>query len=338
MQAFTVEQYGGAIGKAEVGAPAVGEHDVLVRIEASGLNQLDERIRTGDFKLILPFELPVVLGNDFAGTVVETGPAVTTFEPGDRVWARPDLHRPGTLAELIAVDESVLARMPETLGFADAAALPLTALTAWQAFVELGDVQPGQLVLIHGGAGAVGTVAIQIAKHLGARVATTASAADAEFLRGLGADVVIDYRTEDFTERVRDVDLVLDILGGENLLRSLRVLRPGGLAVGIAGPPDPAFARAIGANPALRLGVAALSRKVRSEAKRHGVRYSFLFVRADGAQLARIAELVDAGALRPFVGKAWPFEEAAAALDAMARGARGKQIVLVGSAERGEQG
>ena len=328
MKAFVITAYKGPLQLAEVPEPSVGEHDVLVRVQAAGLNQLDEKIRLGEFKQILPYKLPLTLGHDVAGTVVRVGDKVREFKVGDEVYARPSKDHIGTFAERIAVPDSELALKPASISMVEAGSLPLVALTAWQALVERGGVKPGHKVLIHAGAGGVGSIAIQLAKHLGATVATTASAANADFVRELGADVVIDYRNQDFEQMLTGYDLVLDSLGGENLEKSLRVLRPGGKAIGISGPPDPAFARKSGLNPVLRLAVAALSSKIRRQAKRLGVTYEFLFMDASGEQLRAIAELVDAGALRPIVGEVFPFDEAPRALQSLATGGiRGKAVI-----------
>jgi NADPH:quinone reductase-like Zn-dependent oxidoreductase len=328
MKAFVVTEYKAPLKLAEVAEPEMGARDVLVQVRAAGLNQLDEKIRAGEFKLFLPYRLPQVLGNDVAGTVLRVGPDVRRFKPGDEVYGRPDKDRIGTFAERIAVAEDDLALKPASIGFEAAGSLPLVALTAWQALVEKGGLRAGQKVLVHAGAGGVGSIAIQLAKHLGATVATTVSAANADFVRGLGADVVIDYRSQDFEQMLSGYDLVLDSLGGKNLERSLRVLRKGGKAIGIAGPPDPGFAREMGANPVLRLAVAGLSSGIRRQARRLGVHYEFLFMRASGDQLREITALVDGGAIRPVVGKTVPFDETAEALSALERGGiRGKAVV-----------
>jgi NADPH:quinone reductase-like Zn-dependent oxidoreductase len=328
MKAFVVTEYKAPLKLAEVAEPEMGARDVLVQVRAAGLNQLDEKIRAGEFKLFLPYRLPQVLGNDVAGTVLRVGPDVRRFKPGDEVYGRPDKDRIGTFAERIAVAEDDLALKPASIGFEAAGSLPLVALTAWQALVEKGGLRAGQKVLVHAGAGGVGSIAIQLAKHLGATVATTVSAANADFVRGLGADVVIDYRSQDFEQMLSGYDLVLDSLGGKNLERSLRVLRKGGKAIGIAGPPDPGFAREMGANLVLRLAVAGLSSGIRRQARRLGVHYEFLFMRASGDQLREITALVDGGAIRPVVGKTVPFDETAEALSALERGGiRGKAVV-----------
>ncbi|UUU36674.1 NADP-dependent oxidoreductase [Streptomyces sp. CA-210063] len=328
MRAFVVTKYKEPLQEADVPEPTVGEHDVLVRVEAAGLNPLDEKIRAGEFKQILPYKLPLILGNDVAGTVIGVGKAVRGFQLGDEVYGRPDQGRIGTFAERIAVAESDLALKPASISMEEAGSLPLVALTAWQALVERGKVRPGQKVLIHAGAGGVGSIAIQLAAHLGASVATTASGSNAHFVRALGADTVIDYRTQDFEQLLTGYDLVLDSLGGETLEKSLRVLKPGGKAIGIAGPPEPAFAREAGLNPLLRLAVAGLSRKIRKQAKKLGVTYEFLLMRASGDQLRQITTLIDQGVVRPVVGKVVGFDQTPQALQSLSQGGiRGKAVI-----------
>lgn len=328
MRAFVVSRYKGPLQPADVPEPAVGEHDVLVQVEAAGLNLLDEKIRAGQFRQILPYKLPQILGNDVAGTVIGVGSRVEGFRVGDEVYARPDKDRIGTFAERIAVAEADLALKPVSVSFEEAASLPLVALTAWQALVERGNLRPGQRVLIHAGTGGVGSIAIQLAKHLGATVATTVSTGNIAFAHELGADVVVDYRTQDFEQLLDGYDLVLDSLGGKNLEKSLRVLRPGGKAIGLAGPPDPAFARELGANPVIRLAMTALSSGIRRKARRLGVTYEFLFMRASGDQLRQITGLVDSGALRPVVGRVFDFDQTVQAVQSLERGGiRGKAVL-----------
>lgn len=328
MRAFVVNRYKGPLLQAEVPEPKVGAHDVLVDVHAAGLNVLDEKIRAGEFRRILPCTLPLVLGQDVAGTVIGVGTKVQGFTLGDQVYARPDKDRIGTFAERVAVAEADLALKPTSVSLEEAASLPLVSLTAWQALVERGNVQPGQRVLIHAGAGGVGTIAIQLAKHLGATVATTVSAGNVDFVRELGADVVIDYRSQDFEQLLDGYDLVLDSLGGKNLEKSLRVLRPGGKVIGIAGPPDSAFAGELGANPVLRLVMTALSSGVRRQARRLGVTYEFLFMRASGDHLRQITDLVDGGALRPVVGRVFTFDQTVEAVQSLEKGGiRGKAVI-----------
>ena len=328
MQAVIVDRYGtpGAVRVGEVPDPVVGEHDVLVEVRAAGVNPLDVKIRAGEFKAILPYRTPFLLGHDVAGVVVGVGAGVDRFSVGDEVYARPRKDRIGTFAELIAIHQDDLAVKPRSVTMTEAASLPLVSLTAWQALVERADVQPGQKVLIHAGAGGVGSIAIQLAHQLGATVATTVSSQNIGLVEKWGADVVVNYREQDFSTVLRDYDMVLDSVGGENLAKSFQVLRPGGVAIGIAGPPDPAFAREIGANPLVRGAVTALSAKVRRNARRHGVGYRFLFMTANGAQLSRITELVDAGHLRPIIDSTFAFSSV---LDALA-------YVEAGSAKPGK--
>lgn len=328
MKAFVLNQYKEPLQQADVPEPVLGERDALVQVHAAGLNQLDEKIRLGEFKQILPYKLPQVLGHDVAGVVLQVGPKVRSFKPGDEVFARPGNDTIGTFAERIAVAEDDLAIKPATISMEEAGSLPLVALTAWQALVERGNVGPGQKVFIHAGAGGVGSIAIQLAKYLGATVATTVSAGNKDFARELGADVVIDYRTEDFVEILHDYDLVLDSLGGENLERSLKVLKKGGKAIGIAGPPDAGFARQLGGNPVLLGAMTLLSSGIRRKARRLGVSYEFLFMHADGNQLSEIAALIDAGEIKPVLGRVVPFDQTADVLAALDKGGvRGKTVV-----------
>lgn len=328
MRAFVLEKYGSPLRAVDMPAPVAGEHEVIVRVVAAGVNHGDERLRSGEFRLVFPFTLPMVVGSELAGEVVAVGSGVTRFSPGMPVIAYADLSRMGAFAEMVAIDQRYVAQAPTSIDLTQAAALPVSGLTAWQGLVELGRLQAGQTVLIHGGSGAVGSVAIQLAKHLGARVVTTAGADKANLVRELGADVVIDYRTEDFAERVSDVDLVLDTQGGDILTRSLGVLRPGGTVIGITGPPDPDFAVQAGANPVVRGAIRALSSRVRRRASQRGVRYRFLFIQPDGDDLRALVELVDQGVIRLLVDRVLPFGQTAEALQTVASGgARGKVLV-----------
>ncbi|MDI6103042.1 NADP-dependent oxidoreductase [Actinoplanes sp. NEAU-A12] len=331
MKAFVVDRYGDADGvqPRDVPDPQVGDSDVLVRIHAASINPLDLKTRAGDLKVILPYRVPFVLGNDLAGTIVAVGARVTRFAVGDEVYARPDQNRIGAFAELIAMNQDDVAARPVTLTAEEAASLPLVGLTAWQGLVERANLRPGQKVLIHAGAGGVGTIAIQLAKHLGAQVATTVSGAKVDLVGSLGADVVIDYQKQAFETILRDYDVVLDTVGGVTLEKSLRVLKPGGIVVSVAGPPDPAFAKELGANPVVRLAMAALSFRIRQRARRHHVTYSFLFMKASGDQLRHLGSLVDAGTIRPVVDRIFDFE---ATRDALAyveegRAKAGKVVV-----------
>ncbi|HEX8934879.1 MAG TPA: NADP-dependent oxidoreductase [Pseudonocardiaceae bacterium] len=325
MKAFVVERYGDAdtVRAGDVPDPQVGDDDVLVRIRAASVNPLDLKTRGGDLKAILPYRVPFVLGNDLAGEVVAVGASVTRFAVGDEVYARPNKNRIGTFAELIGIHQDDVAAKPTTLTMEEAASIPLVGLTSWQALVERANLQPGQKVLVHAGSGGVGTIAIQLAKHLGASVATTTSTANIDLVRGLGADVVIDYKKQAFETILHDYDVVLDTLGGETLDKSLQVLKPGGKVISIAGPPDPAFAKELGVNPVVRLAMTALSFRTRQRARRHHVTYEFLFMKASGDQLREVTSLIDAGKIRPVVDRIFAFESTREAL-AYVEGGRAK--------------
>ena len=330
MKAFVVDKYkkGGALRLAELPEPELQDNDVLVRIYAAAVNLLDSKVRDGEFKLILPYRPPFVLGHDVAGTIVRTGSKVRRFKAGDEVYARPRDHRIGTFAEFIAIDEADVALKPKNLDMAEAASIPLVGLTAWQALVEVGKVKPGQKVFIQAGSGGVGTFAIQLAKHLGATVATTTSGKNIELVRSLGADVVIDYKTQDFANILSNCDLVLNSQDPKTLDKSLGVLKRSGQLISISGPPDPAFANLLGLNLFLKLVMRVLSRGVSKKAKSLGVIYAFLFMRAEGQQLREITSLIESGAIRPVVDKVFPFEKTGEALAYVETGrVKGKVVI-----------
>jgi alcohol dehydrogenase len=330
VKAFILDRYGRGqpLRAGEVPEPEMRADEVMVQVRAAGVNPLDSKIRNGEFKQLLPYRPPFVLGHEMAGVVVRVGSRVRSFQPGDEVFARPDDHRIGTFAEFISVKESSLAIKPTSLTMAQAASVPLVGLTAWQALVERANLKKGQKVLIHAGSGGVGTLAIQLAKHLGASVVTTTSTANIDWVKRLGADVVVDYTKQDFEQVVRDCDVVLNSLGPEVLEKSLRVLKPGGKLISISGPPDPAFATARGAPWFVKLIVSLLSHRIRKNARQRGVAYSFLFMRANGKQLREIASLIDAGAIRPVVERVFPFESTNDALTHVDTGrAKGKVVV-----------
>jgi 2-desacetyl-2-hydroxyethyl bacteriochlorophyllide A dehydrogenase len=332
MKAFAISRYGKAnsVEAVELPEPELGDGDVLVQIHAASVNPLDLKIRNGELKPLLPYKLPLVLGNDLAGVVIKAGANVHRFKPGDEVYAKPDKERIGTFAELIAISENDVAKKPYALDMEQAASIPLVGLTAWQALVEKAKLQPGQKVLIHAGSGGLGTIAIQLAKHLGATVATTTSTANVEWVKRLGADVVIDYRSNDFETLLHDYDVVIDTQGGQTLEKSLRVLKPGGKVISVAGPPEPDFGKEFGANWFLIQAMRVLSLKIRRRAKRRRVTYSFLFMRASGDQLREIGSLIDSGAIRPVVDRVFPFQSTTEALAYVEKGrAKGKVVVKI---------
>lgn len=332
MKSFVIDRYvkGGALRFTESPEPELRDSDVMVEIHAAGVNVLDTKIRDGEFKLILPYRLPLVLGNDVAGVVVRVGANVRQFKPGDAVYARPAQDRIGTFAEYIAMDEADVAMKPDNLTMQEAASIPLVALTAWQVLVERANLQKGQKVLIHAGSGGVGTIAIQLAKHLGAYVATTTSTANIDLVKSLGADVVIDYKKDNFEEVLQDYDVTLNSLGKDTLEKSLRALKPGGKLISISGPPDPDFAKMNGSGWLFQQVMRLLSFGIRRKSKHRRISYSFLFMTANGRQLGQITSLIEADALRPVVDRVFPFEKTNEALAYVETGrAKGKVVVTV---------
>lgn len=332
MKAFVVDRYQkqAPLRLADMPTPELRDDEVLVEVHAAGVNLLDAKIRSGEFKLILPYRLPLILGHDVAGVVVKAGARVRQFKPGDAVYARVDDFRIGTFAEFVPVKESSLAHKPRNLTMEEAASIPLVGLTAWQALVEKAGLTQGQRVFIQAGSGGVGTFAVQLAKHLGASVATTTSAANAALVKRLGADVAVDYRTQDFETVLHGYDVVLNSQDGKTLAKSLRVLKRGGQLISISGPPDPDFGKEIGAPGFVRLVMRLLSWGVRRSARRLGVRYSFLFMKASGTQLQQITRLIEDGAIRPVVDKVFPFASTDEALAYVEAGrAKGKVVIKI---------
>ncbi|WP_207839654.1 NADP-dependent oxidoreductase [Williamsia soli] len=314
MKAFVIDRYKGPVHAAEVPTPTLGPRDIYVKVIAASVNPLDQLVRSGEFKQLLKYPMPVILGHDVSGVVTDIGAEVTDFAIGDEIYARPRDLRVGTFAEYIAIHQDDAAHKPKTLSFEEAAAVPLVALAAWQMLVEKAHIRPGQKVLVHAGAGGLGSTVIQLAKHLGAHVATTAGSASTDLVTSLGADVVIDYRTTDFADVLSGYDLAIDAVGGDNLMKTLTVLAPGGLAVGVTGPPDAGFATQLGAPAPFKVILSLLSRKVRAAAKKRGVRYSFFFTQSSGEQLRTLAALYDAGHLRPVIDSTFPFDKTVEAL------------------------
>ncbi|MFA6310952.1 MAG: NADP-dependent oxidoreductase [Sterolibacterium sp.] len=332
MKAFIIDRYGkkSPLRLADMPTPELRDDEVLVEVHAAGVNLLDSKIRDGEFKLILPYQLPLIMGHDVAGEVVKVGRHVRQFKPGDEVYARPDDFRIGTFAEFVPVKEASLALKPKNLTMEEAASIPLVALTVWQALVEKAKLKNGQKVFIQAGSGGVGTLAIQLAKHLGATVATTTSTGNVAWVKSLGADVVIDYKKDDFEKVLSGYDVVLNSQDGKTLEKSLRVLKPGGQLISISGPPDPAFAEEIKAPWFVKQVMRALSFGTRRKAKRLNVGFSFLFMKASGSQLRQITPLIESGVIRPIVDRVFPFESANEALAYVESGrVKGKVVIKV---------
>jgi len=288
MRAVRVHEYGGpeVLKYEDAPRPEPGTGDVLVRVHAAGVNPVDWKVRAGMTRGFLNYKLPMIPGWDLSGVVEAAGAGATGWKKGDEVYSRPDISRDGAYAEYIAVKASELAHKPKTLDHAKASAIPLAALTAWQALFDAGGLAMGQTVLIHAAAGGVGTFAVQLAKWKGARVIGTASEGNHEFLKELGADELIDYNKVRFEDTVRDVDVVLDTMSGETRDRSWKVLKKGGILVSILGPPSS------------------------EEAAKHGVRGVGVFVQPNQKELEEIGVLVDSGKLKPIIEAVLPLEDA----------------------------
>ncbi|SFV00862.1 NADP-dependent oxidoreductase [Pseudoduganella namucuonensis] len=335
MKALVLKRYGGSgqIEFADVARPVIKPDEILVQVHAVGLNPIDYMIPKGDFKPILKFQLPATMGSDLAGVVVEVGTRVRRFKVGDAVFASIFDLGGGSLAEFAAVPEHAAALKPANLDFVQAASIPMVGLTSWQAFHERARIKPGQKVFVPAGAGGIGSFAIQLAKHLGAKVGTTTSTGNVDLVRGLGADEVVDYKKQEFEKVLRGYDAVLGTLRGNELEKALAIVKPESTIVSLIGPPDAAFARARGMNFLMRFVLGLLSRKIIRLAKARHATYSFLFVRPDGGQLAKIGELLETSRIRPVIDKVVPFSQAKEGLAYLEQGrAKGKVVVqLVGA-------
>ena len=305
MKAAIINAYGSKVEISDIAKPALLPDSVMIEVHAASVNPVDNLIRAGYMKAMLPIQFPYTVGNDVSGVVTEVGREVSKFKVGDAVFARPRSLQSGTFAEFVQVNEADVALKPAKLSHEQAASLPLVALTAWQALVSKANLQRGQKVLIHAGSGGVGSIAIQIAKHLGAQVATTTSTENIEMVRALGADTVIDYRTQKFEELLNDYDLVFDTLGGATREKSYSVLKPGGQLVSIIAPADSS-----------------------GLAEKLGVKSELFFMWPSGEQLAQIAALVEQGAIQPQIDRSYALEQAQEAFDYSQSGrAKGKIVI-----------
>jgi len=332
MKALVLKRYGGLdhVAFADIPRPALKPDEMLVQVHAVGLNPIDYMIPKGSFKAILKFQLPATLGSDLAGVVAEVGNRVTRFKAGDAIFASIFDLGTGSLAEFAVVPESAAALKPTNLDFVQAASIPMVALTTWQALKEQANVRPGQKVFIPAGAGGIGTFAIQFAKHLGAKVGTTTSTGNVEFVRSLGADEVIDYKRQEFEVVLRDYDVVLGTVRGDSIQKSLQILKPKSKVVSLIGPPDAVFARGRNMGFFFTFVFGLLSRGIIRHARKLGVKYSFFFVHPDGRQLAEIGELLKTERIRPVIDKVFPFDQAKDALTYLEKGrAKGKVVVQI---------
>jgi len=328
MKAATIHRYGDpdVFCIENIAEPAVGPHDVLVDVRAAGINPVDCKIRRGGQRAVARYKLPAVLGLDVSGVVAAVGSAVTKFAPGDDVFGSPSHGRQGTYAERVAIDEAQLARKPARISHVEAASLPLVGLTAWQCLVGAAKLSAGDKVLISAGAGGVGTFAIQLARHLGADIATTCSERNAAFVKQLGASVVVDYARDRFDDVLADYDVVLESMGGVDLQRASRVLRRGGKLVYITtGLAD------YGERYGPHLGAAIVAGRVAwmwLSSRLRGKPATVVVRKPNGDQLAEIAELVERGAIIPIVEQTFPLDDIALAHRALETGrTRGKIVI-----------
>ncbi|MBH0349617.1 NADP-dependent oxidoreductase [Bacillus pacificus] len=329
MKAMIIDKYGKVpMRMAEVPTPEINEYEVLVEIHAASINPIDFKIRDGKVKMLLKYEMPLILGNDFSGVITKVGSKVTRFKVGDEIYARPRKNKIGTFAEYIAIHEDDIALKPKNLSFEEAASIPLVGLTSYQALHDIMHLQKGQKILIHAGSGGVGTFAIQLAKIMGATVTTTASEAGANLVKSLGADEIINYKTEKFEEILTNYDAVFDTIGGTTLEKSFNIIKSGGNIVSVSGMPNARFGKEFGSGFFKTLLFSLASKKLTALEKKHNAQYSFLFMKPSGDQLRTIANYIEAGKIKPVIDRVFPFEDAQKAMEYSEAGrAKGKIIV-----------
>lgn len=331
MKAMIIDKYGKVpMRMAELPTPKINEYEVLAEIHAASINPIDFKIRDGKVKMLLKYEMPLILGNDFSGVITKVGSKVTRFKVGDEIYARPRKNKIGTFAEYIAIHENDVALKPKNLSFEEAASIPLVGLTSYQALHDIMQLQKGQKILIHAGSGGVGTFAIQLAKIIGATVTTTASEAGANLVKSLGADEIINYKTEKFEDILKDYDAVFDTIGGTTLEKSFNIIKSGGNIVSVSGMPNARFGKEFGSGFFKTLLFSLASKKLTALEKKHNARYSFLFMKPSGDQLRTIANYIEAGKIKPVIDRVFPFEDAQKAMEYSEAGrAKGKIIVKI---------
>ena len=331
MKAMIIDRYGKVpMRMAEVPTPELNEYEVLAEIHAASINPIDFKIRDGKVKMLLKYEMPLILGNDFAGVITKVGSKVTRFKVGDEIYARPRKNKIGTFAEYIAIHEDDIALKPKNLSFEEAASIPLVGLTSYQALHDIMQLQKGQKILIHAGSGGVGTFAIQLAKIMGAIVTTTASEAGANLVTSLGADEIINYKTEKFEDILKNYDAVFDTIGGATLEKSFNIIKRGGNIVSVSGMPNARFGKEFGSGFFKTLLFSLASKKLTALEKKHNAQYSFLFMKPSGDQLRTIANYIEAGEIKPVIDRVFPFEDAQKAMEYSEAGrAKGKIIVKI---------
>ncbi|MGM7635009.1 NADP-dependent oxidoreductase [Bacillus sp. Hm123] len=331
MNAAVINHYGQKnLELTKIEIPKISSDDVLVEIHAASINPIDYKVRDGKVKMLLNYKMPLVLGNDFSGVIVKMGENVTEFQVGDEIYDRPRKSRIGTFAEYIAIHKDDIAIKPKNLSFEEAAAVPLVGLATYQAFHDIMQLKPNDKVLIHAGSGGVGTFAIQLAKLMGAYVATTTSSKNEALVKRLGADKVINYRNENFEDILSDYDYVYDTLGGEVLKNSFKILKPGGKIVSLSGTPNYRFAKASGLNYWKSLLFKFATRKLTALEKQYQVEYHFLFMKPSGIQLEVIREFIEAKKIVPIIDRIVLMDDIQKAFEYAESGrAKGKIIVKI---------
>lgn len=332
MKALTFSRYSKVPEYAfmDVPVPIVKPNELLVKVYAASINPIDNMIPTGMFKAVLNFQLPTTLGSDLAGEVVAVGKKVTLFKPGDLIFASIFDLGIGSLAEFAAIPEHTASLKPSNLDFVQAASIPMVALTSWQVIKERANIQPGQKVFIPAGSGGIGTFAIQLAKHFGAYVATTTSSKNIKLVRSLGADEVVDYKSEDFEVRLNNYDLALGTVRGDILEKSVSILNRGGKLVSLVGPLDKQFAQDRKMHFIFKFLFKLMSRKIIKLSAKNNISYSFLFVRPDGRLLSKITQLLENKIITPVIDQVFPFEKSKEALSYLAQGhSKGKVVIKI---------
>lgn len=338
MKAAVIDHYKQPMPKLkEVNVPNIRTNDVLVKIVAASINPIDLKTKDGGLKMLLKYEMPMIMGSDFSGVITKVGANVSKYQVGDAVYGRVQKNRIGTFAEYIAVDQGDIALKPDNINFEEAASIPLVGLTSYQALHDIMQIKPGQKVMIQGGSGGIGTIAIQIAKYLGAYVATITSADNFDLVKSLGADYLIDYRTTDFSTVLSDYDYVFDTRGGKTLEDAFKIVKPGGKVVSIAGLPNQRFGKEYGVPLWKQLAFGLATHKLTKLEKQTGASYTFLFMKPSGAQLDILGQLIETETIKPIIDRVVPFTEIEKALTYSKSGrAKGKIILQMANDSENE--
>ena len=330
MKAIVMEKYGteDVIQIHNVSKPKIKDNEILVEVYAASVNPLDNKIRQGKMKPLLNFKLPLILGADLAGIVVETGEKISQFKNGDEVYANLSASKMGAFAQYVAVNEKDLALKPKNLKFEEAASIPLVGLTSYQALHDVAKLSKGQKILVKAGSGGVGSFAIQLAKAMGAYVATTTGTSNVSWVKALGADQVIDYKTQKFEKILNGYDVIFHTVDGEPTEKGINILKPGGHLLSLVGPPDKKFAKQVGLNILFQTLLGLVGRKVNALAKKLGAKYTFVFIKPSGAQLGEITKLVEVGQIKPVIDKVFSMNDARKALTYVEQGRTKGKVVI----------